>query len=87
MKLPKKNLPFALAVLAAAFLASATAFAKPATKPPGAITDLPEYMVHSANLGNEAYMNCLRGKVQRPAEVNVLNNFDAALECQRELKL
>ena len=87
MKLPKKNLPFALAVLAAAFLASATAFAKPAPKPPAALAELPQYMVHSANLGNEAYMNCLKAKVQRPAEANVLNNFDAAMECQKELKL
>ena len=74
-----------MAVLGAAFFASATAFAKPAAKP--SPTDLPQYMVHTANLGNAAYMACLNGKVKRPAEVNVLQNFDAALECQREMKL
>jgi hypothetical protein len=85
MKLPKKNIPFALAVLGAAFFASATAFAGPPARP--AATDLPQYMVHSANLGNASYMACIRGKVKRPAEVNVLSNFDVAIDCQKELKL
>lgn len=86
MKLPRKNIPFALAVLGAAFFASATALAKPPKPPPG-LADLPQYMVHTANLGNAGYMACLKKKVQRPAEVNVLNNFGAALDCQKDLGL
>lgn len=86
MKLPRKNIPFALAVLAAAFFASATALARPAKPPPG-VADLPQYMVHTANLGNPAYMACIRKSVQRPAEVHVLNNFGVALDCQKELRL
>ena len=86
MKLPRKNIPFALAVLGAAFFASATALAKP-PRPAGGVTDLPQYMVHTANLSNPGYMACLRKSVRRPAEVNVLNNFSAALGCQRELGL
>ena len=86
MKLPRKNIPFALAVLGAAFFASATALARP-PKPPSGLTDLPQYMVHTANLSNPDYMDCLKKRVQRPAEVNVLDNFSIALDCQRELRL
>lgn len=86
MKLPRKNIPFALAVLGAAFFASATALAKPPKPVPG-VSDLPQYMVHTANLDNKDYVTCLRQRMKRPGEVHVLNNFSSALECQKELRL
>ncbi len=87
MKVPKKSVPIAFAVLAAAFFASATALGKPAKPLPPKAEDLPQYMVHTANLGNASYMACLKAKVKRPAEVNVLSNFHAAIACQEELNL
>jgi hypothetical protein len=86
MKLPKKNIPLALAVLSAAFFASATALARPESSA-SALAALPGYMVQSANLGNSGYLDCIKKKVQAPVDVKVVTNFGIALECQANLKL
>ncbi len=78
MKLPKKQIPFALAVLGMAVFASATALAKPA-KP----VELPGYMSNSAKLGDAEYMACIKSKVKAPAATNILQNFDSTLSCQK----
>lgn len=86
VKIPKKLIPIGIAALMAAFFASATALAKPSPVAGGAskaLSELPIYMVHSANLGNAEYMACIRTKIKEPAEVNLLSNYEFVLACQK----
>lgn len=83
MKFPKKCFGMAAAVFAIAVVTSATALAKPATTQK---VELPGYFSAAADLGNTAYLACIRSHVKSPASANILVNFDATLTCQKDPK-